>query len=269
MKPSHCARALAGAALLAAATAPAAAHEGASPPPAAQDANGYAEVVHWPDWTGIWYPDWSALFSGREAAKPQLTPAAQAKLDAYNERIREGGPDQLAQALCLPPGVPGVMQQPYPIEILYSPGRVTILTEAYQQVRRIYLDGRSLPEDPDLFFNGNSVGHWDGDTLVVESVGFHLATNIAPGIGHSEQMRIDERIYIDENGNLIDEMSITDPEVLTEPFLVKVAYKLDNEFPMREYVCAENNRLRSEEGGANIDLGLEEEEDDPFAGLDD
>ena len=230
-------------------------------------ATGYADLAELPNWTGIWYPDWSRLFAGREAAKPQLTPDAQARLDAYNESIREHGPDQQAQAQCLPPGIPGLMQQPYPIEILYSPGRVTIITEAYQQVRRIYTDGRELPEDPDLFFNGNSVGHWEGDTLVIESNGFHLSTNLAPGITHSEQMRVEERIWLEEPELLIDEMSITDPEVLTEPFVVHIAYKLDNSFPMREYVCAENNRLRSSEDGANIDLGLDEEDDEGLGGF--
>jgi len=259
------ARFAAGAACLAV-TVPAAAQESAPPAFEVPRATAYAEVTGLPDWTGIWYPDWTLLFGGRAAARPQLTPAAKARLDAYNESIKANGPDQYAQAHCLPPGIPGVMQQPYPIEILYSPGRVTVLTEAYQQARRIYTDGRELPDDPDLFFNGNSVGHWEGDTLVIESNGFSLQTSLAPGIGHSEQMRVHERIFLQAPGQLIDEMTITDPEVLTEPFVVRVAYKLDNEFPIREYVCAENNRLTSDGNGANIDLKLDDE-DDPFATL--
>lgn len=259
---------LAGAALLAlagTATAQDRPAEGAFEVPRA---SAYQQVTQWPDLSGIWYPDWSLLFSGRERASPKLTGEAQAKFDAYQESIRENGPNQEAQALCLPPGMPGVMQAPYPIEFLYSPGRVTILTEAYQQVRRIYMDGQPLPEDPDLFFNGNSVGRWEGDTLVIDSNGFSLQTTILPGLSHSDKMRITERIYLQKPGELIDEMTITDPEVLTEPLVLRVAYRLDNEFPMREYVCAENNRLTSDGHGANIDLGLEEEED-PFAGTGD
>ena len=232
-------------------------------------ATAYQEVLQLPDWTGIWYPDWSLLFEGRSAARPALTPAAQAKLDAYTESVKEHGPNQEAQAQCLPPGIPGIIQQPYPKEILFSPGQVTILYEAYSQVRRIYTDGRPLPEEPDLFFNGNSIGHWEGDTLVVETVGLHPATTITPGVGHSEQARVVERIFLQAPGQLVDEITITDPEVLTEPFKTKVAYRLDNSFPIREYVCSENNRLVSGENGANIDLGLEEEgaEEDPFAGI--
>ena len=259
---------LAGAALLALASTAQAQERPAEGSFEVPRAAAYQEVTQWPDWTGVWYPDWTLLFAGRERASPKLTPTAQAAFDAYQESIRENGPNQEAQAMCLPPGIPGVMQQPYPIEILYSPDRVTILTEAYEQVRRIYMDGRPLPEDPDLFFNGNSVGRWDGDTLVIDTVGLSTQSNIAPGIPHTEKSRISERIFLQAPGQMIDEMTITNPDVLTEPFVVRIAYRLDNSFPIREYVCAENNRLTTDGHGANIDLGLEEEED-PFAGIED
>ena len=143
---------------------------------------------------------------------------------------------------------------------------MTILTEAYQQVRRIYVDGRPLPEDPDLFFLGNSVGHWEGDTLVVDTVGLSPQTNLVPGLAHTENSKLRERIYLQAPGQMVVEMTFTNPDLLAEPFATRVAYKLDNSFPMREYVCAENNRLRTDGHGANIDLGLEEEGEDPFAG---
>lgn len=251
------ARSICSAAVLAllAASAPATAQDAHAPP----RASAYAEVAQLPDWTGIWYPDWAALFSGRAAASPVLTPTAQAAYDAYLESIREHGPNQEAQALCLPPGIPGVMQQPYPIEILYSPGRVTILTEAYAQARRIYTDGRPLPsaEEMDLFFNGTSVGRWEADMLVVDTVGLHPLTNIAPGIPHTEASRVHEHIWQPAPDQLLIEFTITNPEVLAQPFVTRVAYRLDNEFPIREYVCSENNRLTTGEGGANIDLGFD------------
>ena len=257
---------LAGAAFLLLAGAPAGAQEAAAGSYDVPDATSYAEVAQWPDWAGVWYPDWSQLFAGRERAAPKFTPAAQASVDAYQASIRETGPNQEAQAMCLPPGLPGTMQQPYPIEFVYSPGRVTILTEAYQQVRRIYVDGRPLPEDPDLFFLGNSVGHWEGDTLVVDTVGLSPQTNLVPGLAHTENSKLRERIYLQAPGQMVVEMTFTNPDLLTEPFATRIAYKLDNSFPMREYVCAENNRLRTDGHGANIDLGLEEEGEDPFAG---
>ena len=227
-------------------------------------ATAYAEVQSLPDWRGVWYPDWAALFSNR-AVPPVLTPTAQAAYNAYLASIRENGPNQEAQAQCLPPGIPGVMQQPYPIEILFSPGRVTILTEAYEQARRIYTDGRPLPADPDLFYNGNSVGYWDGDVLVIDTVGLHPRTNIAPGIPHTEASRIHEHIWMPAPDQLMIEFTITNPEVLARPYVTRVAYKLDNSFEIREYVCSENNRLESGENGANIDLGFEHlDAEDPF-----
>jgi hypothetical protein len=260
-------RAFAGAALLAL-VAPVAAQDGGEGEviqPATERASTYLEVVTLPDWTGVWYPDWGRLF-GERAAPMQLTPEAQADLDAFNARYAEHGPPLYAQAQCLPPGFPGVLQQPYPIEILYSPGRVTLITEAYEQIIRIYTDGRSLPDDPDLFFNGNLVGHWEGDALVFEGVGFSLATTIAPGVNHSEQMRIEGRIERVEPDLLTITMVLTDPPVLAAPHTVKVAFAPDDH-PMREWVCAENNRLQAGEDGANIDLRLDE--DDPFGSLDD
>lgn len=223
----------------------------------------YQEVTSLPDLTGIWYPDWRALFSERSGPM-KLTPTAQAKLDAWNEKYKDTGPPLYAQAHCLPPGMPGVMQQPYPIEITYQPGRVTLYTEAYAQTRWFYTDGRALPEDPDLFFNGSSVAHWEGDVLVVDSVGFSLQTTLAPGVPHSDKMRMRERIYLVTPDLLVDEMTITDPEVLAEPYVTRVAFKRDT-VPLREYVCAENNHLTSDdEKGANIDLDFERDPDDPF-----
>lgn len=222
----------------------------------------YEALAKLPDLTGIWYPDWGALFGAR-GAQPQLLPAAKAKLDAYNARYKDTGPPLYAQAHCLPPGMPGIMSQPYPIDISYQPGRVTLYTEAYEQARWIYTDGRALPDDPDPFFNGSSVGHWDGDVLVVETVGFSPETFISPGLQHSDKMKIVERIYLVHPKLLIDEMTITDPEVLAAPYVMRIPFKPDT-VPLREYVCAENNRLTSnDQTGANIDLKLDGE-DDPF-----
>lgn len=252
-------------------TAPAAKPAAPAQPYSPPRALSYQEVTAWPDWTGIWYPDWSLLFAGRERAAPKWNAATQKRVDEYNESIKETGPSQEHQAQCLPPGLPGGMQQPFPIEFYYTPGRINIFTEAYSQVRRVYM-GKQLPEDPDLFYNGNSVGHWEGDTLVIDTNGLSPNTYIAPGIGHTDKSVVHERIWLQAPGQMIDEMTFTNPDLLAEPFVVRTAYKLDNDYPIREYVCSENNRLRSDGHGANIDLGFDEEEggsEDPFAGTDD
>jgi len=233
-------------------------------------AHGYAALDKWPDWSGVWSPDWSILFgtgSGPRTppAQPKLTPAAQARLTAFQAYQKEHGVDQTAQVMCLPPGMPGIMRQPYPIEFVYSPGRVTLFNETYSQARRIYLD-KPIPEDPDPYFNGNSVGHWEGDTLVVDTVGFSDKTDIAPGIKHGDKMKIHERFWLEKPDVLRVETTITDPDVLTEPFVQQLAYKKEPDWQIREYVCEENNRLRPDDSGANIDLGLDDpDKKDPFA----
>ena len=235
-----------------------------APAPRAQ---GYAQVAQWPDWTGVWSPDWSILFpdGGRQPQRPSLTPAAQEQADAIRQRQEVEGIPQEAQAACRPPGMPGLMRQPYPIEFVYSPDRVTILVEAYEQTRRIYLDGRALPEDPDPLFNGTSVGHWEGDTLVIETVGLNPLSTAFEGLSITPDTRIRERYWLKEPGLLLVETTITDPNLLTEPFTEMMAFRVEPGWEMREYVCAENNRLTNEEGGANIDLGFGDE--DPFGPL--
>ena len=256
------ARALTSAAALALATAAAAQD---APIPRGQ---GYAELERLPDFSGVWNPDWSLLFGGAAGggapAQPKLTPAAQERLDAFRAKQSAEGVDQTAQINCLPPGMPQIMRQPYPLEFLFTPNRVTIFTETYTQARRIYTDGRAIAEDPDPLFNGTSVGRWEGDILVVDTVGFSPLTAISAGIPHSEKMRINERIWLEAPDVMRVETTITDPEVLTEPFVQKIAYRKQPTWEIREYVCEENNRLTADEGGANVDLDLEFDPDDPF-----
>lgn len=247
-------------AMLAAGATPAVAQDAALP-----RGTGYAALEKLPDFTGVWNPDWSLLFSGtggRTPVQPKLTPAAQKVFDAFMAKQKAEGVDQSRQISCLPPGMPGIMRQPYPIEFLFTPGRVTIYAETYAQQRRVYTDGRPVPTDPDAFFNGNSVGHWEGDVLMIDTVGFSPLTEISSGIPHGENMRIHEKIWLESPEVMRIETTITDPDVLTEPFVQQLAFRRQKDWEIREYVCEENNRLVAGENGANIDLGLDEE--DPF-----
>ena len=129
---------------------------------------------------------------GRGTAAPSLTPEYAAKKRAFDANP----PEDSETANCLPPGMPGIMGQPYPMEFLLTPGKVTIVIEAYTQVRHIYTDGRALPPDPDLKFHGTSVGRWEGDTLVVDTVGFSPLTQLDRGVPHGDKMRILERFRL-------------------------------------------------------------------------
>src|SRR6187431_2095041 len=164
-----------------------AAQDWTSKPPTAAD---WAAVGKLPDLTGVREsPTVGRGGRGPAAAPPpvqQLTPAYAAKkrdLDARN-------PDDTEAANCLPTGMPAIMCHHYPYEFLLTPGKVTIVTEAYQQVRHIYTDGRPLPADPDLKFHGTSIGRWEGETLVVETVGFSPLTQIVNGVPAGEKARI-------------------------------------------------------------------------------
>ena len=158
------------------ATKPAAAKAPAAKAPAPtanpKQATAYQALAKLPDFTtGVWQVDWQSIFGpGGRSAPPQLTPDAQARMQAYLASQKRGENNQNENANCVPPGMPQIMTMPYPLEFIYSPGRVTIAIETDSQVRRIWTDGRKHPEDPDNTFNGDSVGHWEGDTLVVDTV---------------------------------------------------------------------------------------------------
>lgn len=220
-----------------------------TPPPAAQSGNPWAKLAALPDWSGIWEIDWRNE-RGNAQPRPQmkLTPEYQKRLEAFRAAQQQGENLQGEAANCVPSGMPGIMTQPYPIEFLFHPDKVVMLIETYMQFRHIWTDGRAVPEDPDPFFNGHSVGRWEGDTLVVETIGFNAGTMLAPGVPHSDQLRITERIRRVAPEWMEIEVTLTDPVVLAEPFTVTNVYRhIDGE--LREYVCLENNRDSADEKG--------------------
>ena len=218
-------------------------------PPTHQDPRaGYAALAQLPDWSGVWSPDWSMTAQNR-SKEPQFTQAAAQTSQAFKAAQERGENLQGEVANCLPPGMPGIMSQPYPIEFLFRPGAVYLITETYSQVRRIYSDGRPLPEDPDPFFNGHSVGRWENDTLVVETTGINPRNVIVPGIHATEQTRIRETFRSDAPGKLTVETSITDPTLFVEPFVTRASFARNDGWEMREYVCAENNKDGADEFG--------------------
>jgi len=217
-----------------------------------------------PDFTGVWEIPMGggggrgAAGRGAPAGRgrptgPALTPAYEAKRRANLAKAAEDN----QTANCLPPGMPGIMGQPYPMEFLLTPGQVTIVVEAYQQVRHIYTDGRPLPEDPDLKFHGTSVGRWEGDALVVETVGFSPLTELDRGTPHSDKMKILERLRLTDPDTMNIETTITDPEALQAPYTTNRVLKRHRNWTIAEYVCEENNRNSvNDSGKAGINLAL-------------
>jgi len=192
---------------------------------------------------------------GRGGGGPQLTPAAEARRKEL--QTQAANVQDSPAANCLPPGMPGIMGQPYPMEFLLTPGKVTIVIEAYQQVRHIYTDGRPLPEDPDPKFHGTSIGRWEGDTLVVDTVGFSPLTEIARYVPFSAKARIVERFRLTDPDTMSIETTITDPDVLTAPQVSTRSLRRHRNWTTAEYICEENNRNSVDSSGkAVIDLTL-------------
>ena len=240
---------------VAAAPTPASAQSRAPKPPTAAE---WAAVGKLPDFTGVW----EATFGGGRGRGagggvpqgPQLTPAAAAKRKQLQSVPREDN----QTANCLPPGMPGIMGQPYPMEFLLTPGLVTIVIEAYTQVRHIYTDGRPLPTDPDLKFHGTSVGRWEGETLVAETIGFSPLTELAANVPHSGNMRIVERFRLADPDTMTIETTMTDPDVLTAPYTTTRTLKRHRTWTIAEYVCQENNRnFVDQNGKAGVNLEQE------------
>jgi hypothetical protein len=208
----------------------------------------WTQLGSWPDWSGVWEVDWANKRGMPAKPAMKLKAEYQARLDAYNKGKEKGENQQTQAANCVPPGLPGIMTQPYPIEFLYQPGRIVMLTEAYMQFRHIYMDGRPHPEDPDPTYYGHSTGEWENDTLVIDSVGFTDSTLLAPGVPHSDKLHIVERIHRVDHDWMEIETTMTDPDVLAEPYTVTNSYRhLDDD--IREYICLENNRDGADEKG--------------------
>jgi hypothetical protein len=230
----------------------------------------WAAIAELPDWGGAWEP---MLFGppGPGAgpplpppAPPKLTPAYAAQYAAFQEKNRTTpGINFVSEvANCVPAGLPGSMQQPYPLEFLFTPGRVTIAIETYSVVRRIYTDGRPLPADPDPTYQGSSIGHWQGDTLVVETIGVLPRTSVVQGVmGHSDKLRITERMRLVAPDVLEISTTRDDPSVFTEPYSTATRYQRHRDWEIMEYVCAQNNRdPLDEHGNPTFDLGRKPEE---------
>ncbi|HTB68128.1 MAG TPA: hypothetical protein VK727_18040 [Steroidobacteraceae bacterium] len=212
-----------------------------------------------PDLSGVW----EVAFGSRTRPgpgipeQPALTAEYAQKLAAFKAAQAKGEDVESPQANCVPPGMPAIMNQPYPMELLFTPGKVTIVIEAYSQTRRIFMDGRKHPDDPDLTYNGHSIGHWEGDTLVVDSVGFTPDTALGPSQGyrHSDQMHIVERFRLTAPQTMEVVTTIDDAKALTKPFSATKVLARHRDWDITEYICEQNNRnLSDDKGKAGIIL---------------
>ena len=204
-----------------------------------------------PDFSGVWqaYASVPGFGPGGEAALTEEgTQTVEAFFAEFGDNFVEPG------AYCVPPGMPATMTAmvSYPIEILQTPHRLTMLTELDMQVRRIYVDGRDFPDDFVTSRMGYSIGRWEGATLVIETrlLGEYLMRQWP----RTENTVITERVYranrdelnvvrngfppeSESNDLLVFEMTVTDPSLYKEPQRITMYYQRIAEDQILEYDC--------------------------------
>jgi hypothetical protein len=191
------------------------------------------------DFSGIWGADRRFIYDINDALKPgDELPIQPWALKVTLERLSKDDPE----ALCLPTGVP--RQAPYPWRILQTPTHIYFLFEGnIHSYRQIFMDGRPHPKDPDPTWYGHSVGRFEGDTLVIDTVGFNdrFWFDFA-GHPHTERLHTIERYRRPEFGRLLYEVTIDDPGAYTRPFTLYGDHTYESDTELMEYICNENNQ---------------------------
>jgi len=160
----------------------------------------------------------------------------------FVERLRSSGRD-IPVSRCLPLGIPMAQLRGSASKFIQAPGVIVMMQEVDGTVRQIHTDGRKHTPDPEPAWLGYSVGTWDADTLVVDTIGFKDKTWLdAAGHPHSEDLHVTERFHRREFGHLDMEITIDDAKVYTKPFTIKVTQRLLPDTDIAENFCAENEK---------------------------
>ena len=216
-----------------------------NPAPTAQDWQAIAKL---PDWSGVWTPVISDQEAQEKSNPPPWKPQV-AKQMAHMYAEEEAGRPFPIIDHCFPTGMPSWMLITHnAFEILFTPGRVTILGEGDgNRLRRIYTDGRAHPADPDPSFHGHSIGHWDKDTLVIDTVAMlpqvYLAVNEAVGIPNNGDMHVIEHMHLLNADTLADDLEISANKVLSKPWHTTRKYyrQRAQKYDIAEGVCEQGS----------------------------
>jgi hypothetical protein len=207
-----------------------------------------------PDLAGVWNarPPANAqmaeliiYFSTFGKGEPAMTPSAEA---LYRSAKPSFGPRSVTMEetndpvyQCYPPGLPRVYLHPFPLQIIQLPTEVVMLFEYDHTVRHIFTDGREHPKDVDPTWMGSSIGHWEGDTLVVDTVGFNDKTWLDRiGHPHSSDLHVVERMRRPDRGTLQIDFHIEDPKAYTKPIDSTMFFDLKPTWNIMEQVCMDN-----------------------------
>jgi hypothetical protein len=209
-----------------------------------------------PDITGSWERarDASIPPQPQPPLKAQYLKEWQAKQQAVRDANAKGQPIAERVVMCLPDGMPGMMSGPFPFEILQSKGQVTIIQEAYTQVRRILLDRpQKAIDDIEPGFFGHTVARWEGGTLIADTIGVREDVRYQ-NVPHSKDLHIRERISLGANGLLRDEITIDDPNIFEKPWTFTYAYQRMKDYQLLEYICEDNREYADEKGVQQIKI---------------
>ena len=212
-----------------------------------------------PNLTGVWRrsrrpPDNARRYTMHEIAatltiqEPPMTSWGKAK---YESAIPNEGPRAVSLSetndpvfKCFPPGVPRIylVRVGQPLEIMQIPGRVIMFFEYDHFVRQIFTDGRQHPKDLIPSWMGDSIGTWEGDTLVVDTVGFNDKTWLdGEGHPHSDELHLVERIRRVSHDALTIDFTIDDPKAYTKPWVSHTIFELKPGWNIGEVVCVDDN----------------------------
>jgi hypothetical protein len=196
-----------------------------------------------PDLSGIWQPP-SVKYLINIAAdlKADDVPMQPWAADLYKQRRATNGKDD-PDAKCLPSSMPRKDGVSSPYKLIQLPDEVVFLYESRTTFRQIFLDGRPMPKDPQPAWDGYSTGHWDGDTLVVETTGFNdLSWLDSNGHPHTDALHLTERFHRRDFGHLEIQIAIDDPKAYTKPWSVTEVVNFLPDSELIEYICNENEK---------------------------
>jgi hypothetical protein len=216
-----------------------------NPPPTVRD---WADLARLPDWSGVWNPKITDQDAQVKTNPPPWNAKAAAEIAQMFAEEKAGNPRPIFVD-CLPEAMPSWMLVTHnALEFLFTPGRVTILGESDgNRLRRIYTDGRPHPDDPDPTFHGHSIGHWEADTLVVDTVAIlpqaYLAVSEAAGVPNNGDLHVIERIHLQGADVMHDDIEIIAPKVLTAPWKTTRIFfrQRARKFDIVEGVCVQGD----------------------------
>ena len=202
----------------------------------------YASSARLPDWSGTWaMSDAAFQASGKVADSAPYKPEYLSQQHDAAADIGKPNPSK-----CLPTGMPGIMGVPLGFEFLFTPGRVTILTEEGPMIRRVFTDGRQHLADPVPTYAGDSIGHWEGPVLVVDTVAITPKSEFIRRIKTSGQTHVIEHISLVDKTHLRVDTTIEDPVALSGPWHYAWTYERSKTNFVESYYCDDDRDANGE-----------------------